>query len=541
MAVTVTDRRNIIDQADSTTNWTGAGFGTTTSDIAEAGAAVADGLNIATGQIYYTLPSGTIDLSNTLVYAYSFNNALQLSWTTGPHALMLGDGTDQIAFHMAGQDRRVFSHSDGPVNWQSLVLDGSQASTMNSAGETTVISGSFAALDLTNITQVGSHFITQSKALGGGYNVAVDILRYGNDGIRVTGGTSGDTGKFSEIVTEDRSTADLKGHGVIRELTTGVFGIQSPITFGDSGGLADTYFNDTGIILTYEDRNISNDKYYFNVEGIGGQTNSFVLTNSTIASAGPFVTCNFAGGNVNTLTLNGVTFSALGNGITFSNGADATGHTVTNCTFDGCGQIDPGDVTFTNNAINNTTDANGGLLIDADGTSNISDLSFTSDGTGHAIYITATGTYTFTNFTYSGYGSTGTTDAAIYNDSGGSVTINVSGGDTPTYRNGSGASTTIVSSVPVQVHVVDKSNNDIQNAQTAVYLSSDGTEVMNADTNASGIASTTFGGTTPADVYIRVRKSSTGDTKYVPNSTTGTIASGTGLSVTMVLEEDTNA
>jgi hypothetical protein len=66
-------------------------------------------------------------------------------------------------------------------------------------------------------------------------------------------------------------------------------------------------------------------------------------------------------------------------------------------------------------------------------------------GVGHAIEITAPGTYTFTGNTFTGYGAIGTTNAAIYNNSGGSVTLNItSGGSTPTYRNGVGATTTIV-------------------------------------------------------------------------------------------------
>jgi hypothetical protein len=75
---------------------------------------------------------------------------------------------------------------------------------------------------------------------------------------------------------------------------------------------------------------------------------------------------------------------------------------------------------------------------------NIVDCAFTSPGTGHGIVITATGTYSFTGNSFTGYGADATTDAAIYNNSGGLVTINLGAGDTPpTVRNGSGASTVI--------------------------------------------------------------------------------------------------
>lgn len=144
--------------------------------------------------------------------------------------------------------------------------------------------------------------------------------------------------------------------------------------------------------------------------------------------------------------------------------------------------------------------------------------------------------YSYTDLTFSG----NTYDVDNTTSPSNVVAISKAGTSNPsTYP--SGDFVVIQGSVTVQVHVVDIDNNDIQTAQTAVYLTSDDTVVLNADTNASGIASTTYAGTTPAACYIRVRKSSTGDTKYVANSTTGTIAAGTGLDVTVVLREDTNA
>lgn len=143
--------------------------------------------------------------------------------------------------------------------------------------------------------------------------------------------------------------------------------------------------------------------------------------------------------------------------------------------------------------------------------------------------------YSYTNLTFSG----NTNDVDNTTSPANVVAISKAGTSDPaTFP--SGDFVVIQGSVTVQVTVVDASNNPVELAQTAVYLN-DGTEVMNKDTNASGVASTTYAGSTPASCYIRVRKSSDGDTKYIPNSTTGTIESGSGLSVTMVLREDSNA
>lgn len=94
---------------------------------------------------------------------------------------------------------------------------------------------------------------------------------------------------------------------------------------------------------------------------------------------------------------------------------------------------------------------NGSLVTTAD-PSSISDCTMVSGGSGHAITITATGTFTLSGIALSGYGADDSTDAAIYNNSGGAVTINVSGGgSTPTVRNGAGASTTVVSGATLTI------------------------------------------------------------------------------------------
>jgi hypothetical protein len=63
--------------------------------------------------------------------------------------------------------------------------------------------------------------------------------------------------------------------------------------------------------------------------------------------------------------------------------------------------------------------------------------------TGHGIKIITTGTYSLTGMTFNNFGADGSNTAAIYNDSGGAITINVFGGLAPTVRNGTGSSTTV--------------------------------------------------------------------------------------------------
>lgn len=114
--------------------------------------------------------------------------------------------------------------------------------------------------------------------------------------------------------------------------------------------------------------------------------------------------------------------------------------------------------------------------VTADDPSDIVDCRFISAGTGHAIELTTPGSYDFDGNTFSGYGADGTTDAAIYNNSGGLVTLTINGGgDVPTVRNGAGASTTILTSqVSFTVTVADEAGDPVENAR--VYArAADGT------------------------------------------------------------------
>lgn len=180
--------------------------------------------------------------------------------------------------------------------------------------------------------------------------------------------------------------------------------------------------------------------------------------------------------------------------------------------------------------------------------------------------------------------------ADVYNASGGSVTINISnGGSTPTIRESNGSSTTVNNSVSLTVTVLDSNTNPVPTAQVAIYRTSDDTELMNEDTEtvtsgsfvvgvkytivtvgttdftligasantigvsftatgvgtgngtaSNGIAVQSFSYTTDTPVYVRIRKSSTGETKFIPVSTSGTITSN-GYSLTATMATDTIA
>jgi len=76
-------------------------------------------------------------------------------------------------------------------------------------------------------------------------------------------------------------------------------------------------------------------------------------------------------------------------------------------------------------------------------------MSFASAGTGHAIEfgVNTPATLALVGVGFTGYGADDTANAAIYNNSGKHLEISISGGDTPTVRNGPDATTALITDV----------------------------------------------------------------------------------------------
>jgi hypothetical protein len=140
----------------------------------------------------------------------------------------------------------------------------------------------------------------------------------------------------------------------------------------------------------------------------------------------------------------------------------------------------------------------------------------------------------YTNLVFSG-NTSDVTNSATGSDA---LFISKTGTSNPATSTGTAV---FIGSVSVSFEAVDKNDAAIQSVRVTAYLVSDDTEIINTTTNASGLATTSYTGATPADFYYRYRKSSTGATKYVNLSGFGTIESGTGSIVKRSMQEDDKA
>lgn len=149
------------------------------------------------------------------------------------------------------------------------------------------------------------------------------------------------------------------------------------------------------------------------------------------------------------------------------------GRPFNRATFENCGLI-----TLNGSEINNSTVTNSTSdpAVITDVPELISNTAFTSPGTGHAIEFeagAAGGTFNFYGNTFSGYGADGTDDAALYNNSGGTVTLVLenAGDPIPTVKDEAGSTTVIQQpSVDIEVNYAAGSTVQIYNIDTTTEI-----------------------------------------------------------------------
>ena len=430
MAIATTDLRTLISDANSTTGWTGSNgvdlFTAQPTPVYQTGC-IGTVVSNATEDVYFTMGS-PVDMSGgLLVYVWVFLRGEMDTTANGGAQIMLGDGTNRIGFHLAGSDLAAFRHDQGPVGWQCMVLD-----TANLPANTTARAGSLGGLNLSAITQVGAVFKTLVKSVGGTENCFVDVMRYGNGGIRVTGGTSGDPADLEQLAAQDRSNANA--YGIVRRLGAGAFGAQGSLIFGGAA----TYFRQQNAAISFEDRSLNVERYSMTVEGADvtfhlgskvGVGDTATGANGVNVTVPPGVGASFTATN-DDFRVYGSALSGFTGGVTLPD--DATAEFI-GSRVAGSGRLLSRSTELRDATVSGSVDPDGALLWTP--STDLRNSSFADNPRG--ILHTDTGTFDYVGLSFSG------NDFDVRNDSGGLVTINLSNSDTPTVDN-VGASTTEV-------------------------------------------------------------------------------------------------
>lgn len=359
---------------------------------------------------------------------------------------------------------------------------------------------------------------------------AVNAIRYGRCESRFTYGEAANYATFDGFGNIDSAIANKWS---LIDPVEGGYKFQGLMSLGLTGTLVD--FRDSNVNISIA--NTINVTPAFNAIEVHNASSNVEWTAINVSALGTVSKGTFEMIDNATVSKTNCTFTDMNTFIYQSNA------TLTNTTFRRCGQVTQGAATLDGCIFDNSTTV---VAMNVSNLNNISNCDFTSDGTGHAMELTAAhagNTYGLSNTTYSGYaasnGSTG--NECIYNNSGGAVTINITdGGATPTIMNGASATTTVNNAVNLEINGVKTGNEPTNYVRCRIEKISDGTTIMNEEAQTSygvaGYYKATESYNYTADLPVTIRARYKG---YLPFETTGTITSA-GLIVTAVWIVDSN-
>lgn len=480
-----TDNRTTLNACDANTNWTGDD-GTPTS-VTATGLTYENNNSLsfqhtnAPEHTYYTDGTGW-DLSDSSVWLIVKVNQ-QDTQANGGMQYVLGDGTDRLGVEIGGSDNTGVSLRD---LFYGLMVDVTNRSSFTLQS----YAGVNANLTTTAITQVGYGSNHLAKAQGAVDNVYLDRLSYiANDSAALTinGGTVGTPEQWTDVQGDDSTN----GWGVCGNPKASQFEINCSFEMGDAG-TGNSYFTMIGVQLYLLGQGYGATHAFWSLISNSTGTNSLVIDGSQIISiagtTGTPYDLSWNSANFNIINVDGSLFVDCG---TITLPANSATRWIRTTTIENPTQVIPNTMEISDTVLNagTNTNADGMMLLDTAGDSdNCANLTFNDDGAGHAILITATGSYDFDNFTFSA-GFTGTgTNAAVYNNSGGAVTINVqNGGDTPSVRNGAGASTTVNNAVTVRVDGVAEGTAIRVIANETVGTITAGDTILQGLANSAGV------------------------------------------------------
>lgn len=338
---------------------------------------------------------------------------------------------------------------------------------------------------------VGNGWNLPTQAPSKGNPFATDIIRYGRGQSIFTGGDLANgyaTFLGYSIINDNPTTGRF---GLIQAEGTGYLwkGLMSlgtaalPVDMRESN-ISITIPNTLHVTASFNRLEITHASS--NVEFV-----SVSITSLCIVSRGQFEMID----NALHLDVGGGVYTDMGTFIYQSNA------TLTGRTFRRCNQVTQGGATFTSCTFDNPS---GAVAVNSNALGSITDCTFNSDGTGHAVdlgTITTTGSLTWDN-TDNDYaatnGSTGNETMVVSVDIGVTLTINVSNtASTPTYYNTGLGTVTVVAGAKTLTLT-----NIPEGTQVTLVLSSTREELQNSLAPVSGIITYSHSGGQIIDILL---------------------------------------
>lgn len=473
MAITIRDNRIILNEADAVTGWTatdGPTLFTSAPSPVEASGCLAMQVSANTQNAVRTITSDNYANGGSL-FVLMADRAEFDTTVNGGIGIIVGDGTNRIAYHVGGSDGTGFRHDVGLVKWASFQID-----LANKPANFTTLTGSEANLNEAAIVTVGVYFETVAKSVGGADNVFWDIIRFADNGvgIDVYGGTLATPESWNTVTIQDRANGNQQAHYLIRRVGAGVYDIQGNINIGDPTTTASTYINANTEVFVFGNRGQSANNYYrFN--GVGNATGTTDINfDNCIFNNALDGSMNFSSTTV-TADFRGSTFIGWKQGIN----TGGSGNVWTNNIFSNCGTVTTTGTNISGSSFAGFSGiANASQLFwnsTADPNTNIINSSFTMGvNDTHAIEFPATLTntsITITDIDFIGYSGTNNVNSSVLNflATTGTITVNVSGGSGTVSYKSAGATVNIVSgAVSIDVSAVETDGTPIVGARVFV-------------------------------------------------------------------------
>jgi len=319
---------------------------------------------------------------------------------------------------------------------------------------TTVTPDDVVSTGLGNSQYVGMAFYN-TDAITKGSPGLCDAFRYGRGEARFANGSDADGyatfNGFSAV-----NDANSYRWGLIQSVN-GSYLVKGLVVFG-YGAAVDFRDSNKAIFIQNTNKVTSN----FNTFEVRNASSRVDLTSITITalgtvSKGRWITTDNAIQNITNCV-----FTDMG---VFGYASNST---LLGTTFRRCGLVTQNSAVLTGCTFDSTADATKALL--SNNPTLITGCKFVSAGTKHAVEINTSGEYNLVGNTFTGYATThgSSGNEVIYNNSGSHVVLNASSNiGVVSYRNGSGATTSVVSSITLTLSgLKDGSDISILNAGT---------------------------------------------------------------------------
>jgi hypothetical protein len=447
-----TDLTDILLDMASTTGWTALGGGAsglvapeTDFYIQGSNCISKAGWSSATRGMIYNAGAQTI-ASGEAVFMWLYYwapNSLDTE-AGGGLQVLIGSGTGAYKqFYVGGSDTLTYG------GWLCAVVDPTLTADATTGSPTSTTSY-FGAL-----ADVPSGGPSKGQPLG------IDAFRHGRELQITNGDLANGYATFDGAASFDNNST--RRWGLLLK-NNGAYYQQGLFLMGTASTAVD--FRDSNrTIFIQNTKKVSST---FNAFEIRNASSRVDWTNIQIQALGTTSRGNFITTDNATVNITNCTFTDLG---TFNFKSNAV---VDGTTFRNCGLVTLDSTALTNCKVFGTNDST--KAISTNTLSTLTDNTFTSSGTKHAIELTSLGSGTMTWENYlSGYavsdGSTG--NEAIYvNVASGNLTINVSSGyNTPSIRT-AGATVTVSSgAVTVRVKAVTSTGTPIQSARVLLKAS----------------------------------------------------------------------